>query len=292
MSTRNLCNNGRCKQIRMGFERNHVHINERENSKDAYLINQSEETKELVHPDYAIKNIKKIIIGFVVIAAIAAFVVQIAVKEPNDFRNATTLAIEIVFGIFIALIVYIYTKQQYEENIRQQKRIENLVTDIQKIEENQQKIIDAQYGVVKNEKERIHNWKARWGLVIRANLESIKQHYIILEDWLKEYKKTPTVDLKSNIIFSAKRNGEIVTSHTQDILKYLPKIESYFDDPVLGLNIAHLCEQYPTLFYSMNNDYHWKNNDLENTIKTINKMKEFLDRDIKRLTSEMPSEEE
>lgn len=96
-------------------------MTERKNSKGDYLMNIDEESVHWkITPDRAIKNMKKIVIVFIVVAAIIAFVVQINVKEPNDLGNATTLSVEIIFGIFISLIVYVYSKRMHEENKRQQ----------------------------------------------------------------------------------------------------------------------------------------------------------------------------
>lgn len=241
---------------------------------------------------------------------IAIFAISNTFKIPywitNDFENWAAIVVEVGIAIFISSVILIYDgfhrreddKRQkemtslLEQTKTQQDKVADLLTKIEMIETKQQKMIDEQYAVLKNQDERIKNWKTRWGTVIKADLQSIKEHYIILEDWLSEYIKNPTLELKSNIVFSAKRNGDIVTMHTKNIVRYLPKIESHFDDPILGLNISHLCNNYPTIFYSMAQEYHWESPNFEPTFNSINEMKKFLDRDIERLSKEIPYDEE
>ena len=116
-------------------------MTEQKRSKGDYLVDINEKTGHWeINPEKAIKNMKSIVIGFVIIAIIVCFVVQININTSNDLWNSSTLAVEIIFGIFIALVVYVYSKRQYMASEEQQKKIEKLVTDINNLEQKQENL--------------------------------------------------------------------------------------------------------------------------------------------------------
>jgi len=156
------------------------------------------------------------------------------------------------------------------------------------MEENQQEIIAELYDVLKSERQRVERWKFNWGTVLLANVESINRMYEILEDWLNEYKQNPSAQLKSNIIESAKRNGNIVAYDIQSLQEYLPYIETYFEDPTLSLNLKSISEHALTVFQSLHMEHYWESN-LEGTFAVINDKKRILGQLIERLKKEIPT---
>jgi predicted RNA-binding protein with PUA domain len=69
-----------------------------------------------------------------------AFVVQINVKESNDLRAATSLSIEIIFGIFISLVVYVYSKRMHIEIKRHQEDVQKHIE--QAVDQTANKIVE------------------------------------------------------------------------------------------------------------------------------------------------------
>lgn len=127
------------------MDRNHNHVNENKKSTENFVINQDAKTKGWkINPERAIKNMKKIVILFIIVAGIVAFVIQSVIDPSVDILNVTTLAVGIVFGTFIAIVVYVYSKRQYEENkelqIETEKRIAKVVE--QTSNEIVQKVVD------------------------------------------------------------------------------------------------------------------------------------------------------
>jgi len=161
-----------------------------------------------------------------------------------DITNWTTLVIEVGIGIIIAGAIFVYST-------RHQKKMEEIVSEIKIIEENQQSILNS-------EKQRVERWKSNWGTVLLANVESINRMYEILEDWLNEYKQNPSAQLKSNIIESTKRNGYIVQHGIQSIQDYLPYIENQFEDPTLSLNLKSLSQHVLSMFQSLHMKHYWE----------------------------------
>lgn len=94
-------------------------------------------SRQWINPEKAIKNMKWIVFYFFVIAVIIAFLVQFYVNDELDLQNATSLSIEIIFGIFISLVVYVYSKKMDQDNTKlqteSQKRIEHAVEQTSKI---------------------------------------------------------------------------------------------------------------------------------------------------------------
>ena len=205
-----------------------------------------------------------------------------------DIKNWVTLVIELGIGIGIALSILIYTKSEQEKYKKQQDKMTKILKRIETIEQTQQKMIGELHEVLKNEKERIERWKSDWGTIILADLESINAMYDILENWLKEYMQDPSVQLKTNIIESAKRNGHIVDFHIQNIERHLTNIERYFEDPTLGLNLHSISEHISTLFQSLHMEYHWESKDLLGPFELINDKKRILTQFITRLKKEIP----
>lgn len=235
----------------------------------------SQETKDVVT-----------IFGLVLIGICFTFVFGIIVLHYNinnndDVYNWATLAIEIGIGIGITLTVWKFSK-------RDQSRIRELIDDVKKIETKQQEMIEEQHTVLKDEQKRIERWKNDYGILILENLESILSMYEILESWLIEFKQNPSPQQKSNIINAAKTNGHIIEFHVQNLKKYLPKIENYFNDPKLSTQIVGFCEQLSALFPSLHMDYHWESN-LEGTFHMIGERKKILEEHIERMKQEIPS---
>lgn len=93
-----------------------------------------------VDSEHAIKHIKRLVFGFVAIAIVVGIVIQVIIDNTNDLLNTTTLAAEIIFGIFISLVVYIYSKRQHDENQKMTEKVENLMDEIHKTVREEAKI--------------------------------------------------------------------------------------------------------------------------------------------------------
>lgn len=185
----------------------------------------------------------------------------------DDISGWGSLLVGSIIGGYITFAILIYSDNQ-------QDKIEKLITGVSKIEEKEQ--------------ERIERWKSVWGTTILFELESIKTMYEILKTWLADYKNSPSNQLKTNIIDSARRNGDLVEFNIRNITRYLPEIKNYFDDPTLGLNLLGSFEQLSIIFKSLHMDYHWKSNDLETTFRMIDERKKILEALIERLRKEIP----
>lgn len=197
-----------------------------------------------------------------------------------DLPNWITLVVEIGVGIAVATSILSYDRAQ-------RGKISKLISEIKKMEENQQKIITEQYSVVKSERQRIEKWKSDWGGILLVNLESIYAMYDILHNWLNEYKQNSSPQLKANIISSAKRNGSIVEFNIQQIKEHLPTIQNYFEDTTLAMNMIAISEQLLAVFQSLHAEHFWEPN-LDGTFSMISERKNILTRLIERLKKEIP----
>jgi len=253
------------------------------------ILLKKDRKRNYIDPEQAIKRLWLVYIVIGIPFAILVFIINdgVANNRISDFPNLATLIVEIGFGIAITITVYLYSKRMHKENKDQQYKITKLLKRIEKIEQDQQKIFDEQHTLVKNERDRIERWKASWGELILTYLVGIKNMYDILEVWLKEYQKNPSLQQKENIIGSAKRNGEIVKFYIQNIRRDVPKIENYFDDPTLGFQLLGFSEQLSTLFDSLEMEHHWESN-LESTFLVIADRKKILAKNMERMKNEIP----
>ena len=198
MSKENLCNDGKCRFIRLGMDRNHNHVNNK--STENFAITKDAKTDEWqIRPEKAIKNMKKIVILFIVVAGIAVFLIQTNLEPTLDFFNTTTLAVEIVFGTFIALVVYVYSKRMHEENNLQQQRIERIITQQEEIHKGIREDIS-------------YHMNGKLDLVIRTLTHSLKMYENYQankdgkkENWLTAMKNShdrchPQMDFKLNLL--------------------------------------------------------------------------------------------
>ncbi len=254
------------------------------------ILSKKDRKKKYIDTEKAIKRLWLFYLVIGIQFGILVFVINdgIANNRISDFPNLSTLFVEIGFGIAITITVYLFSKRMHEENKEQQNKITNMLQRIEKIEHEQQKIFDEQHALVKNERERIEHWKASWGELILTYLDGIKNMYDILEDWLTEYQKNPSLQQKENIIGSTKRNGEIVNVYIQNIRRDVPKIENYFDDPTLGFQLLGFSEQLSTLFDSLEMEHHWESN-LEPTFQVIAERKKILSKNMERMKNEIPN---
>ena len=233
--------------------------------------------------------------GVFIILLVSHYLFGVYVFYDKDIFNWASLVVASGFGVAITYTVWFKSKRDEKQRDKlldaismQQNEISKLVVDIKKIEEKQQILINEQHSVLKNEHDRIERWKIDWGSLILSNLDSIKMMYEILETWFKNYRDNPSDRLKADIIRTASMNGNIVENHIQNIKHYLPKIESYFDEPTLGLNLSGIFEQLSILFKTFHMDYHWESNDIESTFRMIAERKGMLEDLTKRLKKEIP----
>lgn len=223
----------------------------------------------------------RVLIGILIAFLFGMLLLHYNISNNDDVYNWTSLTIEIGIGIGITWTVWKFSK-------RDQNIIRELIDEVKKIETKQQEMIEEQHTVLKDEQKRIERWKNDYGVLIIENLESILSMYKILESWLIEFKQNPSSQQKSNIIDAAKRNGHIIEFHVQNLKKYLPKIENYFNDPKLSTQIVGFCEQLLALFPSLHMDYHWESN-LEGTFHMIDERKRILSEQIERMRKEIPN---
>lgn len=176
MSEENSCNNGDCKLLRMTGDRNHNHVNDTK-TKGRNII-----------PEKAIKNMKKIVILFIIVAAIVAYVIQSELDPSIDFLNATTLGVEIVFGAFIALIVYVYSKRQHEENTQLIGQMKALIDEVYKVVGKQEKFSKERESSAKMQ---IGGVIVKLRLVIGSMLYELKEYEEkkIIDEDMNSYKK-------------------------------------------------------------------------------------------------------
>lgn len=233
--------------------------------------------------------------GVLIIPLTLAVIIVIFRASPfvgADVSNWVTMIVEVGIGAIIATIILSYelskhedSKNRQDEFDKQQKKISKLVADTKKIQVEHLKF-------VKEERERINNWKTRWGNALVHDLKFIKNLYVALENWIIEYKEKPNDMKKSDIIKTSKMNASLIDHSAQNIIRDLPNIENYFKDPVLNLNLKSLSKRYSAIHHSMDQEYHWESDGLSGTLASITEMKRVLDRDIKRLIDEIPNYED
>jgi len=193
-------------------------------------------------------------------------------KDPSgnimDVRNWVSMTITLVIPGALALIIWRYSHRKNEE-----------------ISE----FLEAQHAVLQSEKERINRWKHEWGSLILTELESVNMFYGILEKWLIDYWKTPSDEQKSNLPIAAKRNGDIVKYHFQNISRYIPHIEEHFNDPKLGITLTNISTsaQFIKIFEVLDQDYYWESNS-QPAIDTINDKKRVISDMIDKIKKEIP----
>ncbi|GKS67499.1 hypothetical protein YTPLAS73_10460 [Nitrosarchaeum sp.] len=252
------------------------------------LTTEQRDELERTRTDKAIRRLP-IMYAFTIVFGIGlALWAYDLIKTPeHDLLNASALVLEGVFAIIISWTVYVYSKKWNYDNRIQQTQISELISEIKKLEEKQKEMIEEQHSVVKNEKNRIARWKQEWGTIILANVESIKEMYKILEDWLNAYNENPSPQHKISIIESSKRNEYIVEFNIEQIIKCLPNIETYFEDPVLALNLKANCKNLLSIFQSLHMDHYWESKS-EGTFLLIEDRIRVLTNIIERLKKEIP----
>jgi len=234
------------------------------------------------------------------ILVIISFKYTIQISDGQDVSNWATMVSEVVIGVTVAALILSYELSRQDKIDSKQTEITGLVNssnkliknmkdtvfEIKRLENNQQKLVKEVQGFIKNENERIKKRKTRFGTTIHRDLSLIKDSYVTLENWIKKYQENPTPEQKPDIIRNIKNHGHNVKIYTDYILQYLPKIESDFDDPVLGTNIFNNCKKYSDLFFSIEDEIHWTSDGLDGMLQQIDVMKKILDRDIPRILKE------
>jgi len=185
-----------------------------------------------------------------------------------DVRNWVSMTITLVIPGALALIIWRYSHRKNEE---------------------MSEFLEAQHVVLQSEKERVNCWKHEWGSLILTELESVNMFYGILEKWLVDYWENPSDEQKSNLPFAAKRNGDIVKYHFQNIHRYVPHIEEHFDDPKLGITLTNISTsaQFTIIFEVLDQDYYWESNS-QPAIDTINDKKRVINDMIDKVRKEIP----
>lgn len=193
-------------------------------------------------------------------------------------ENLHTLVIEIGIGVIITLLIYSFSTQQ-------QQKLTRIVTDIKKLEQQQQSVLTY-------EKERINRWKHEWGSLILTELEAVNRMYGILETWLIDYWKNPTDEQRSNLPLAAKRNVDILKYNFQNIHKYVPHIKEHFDDPKLGVTLTNVSTstQFTVLFEVLDQDWCWELNS-QGAFDSINDKRRVINDLIDKVKKEISNDE-
>jgi len=262
MSKETLCNDGRCKRVRMGEEKHSNHDNPKK------------EPKRWINAEKAIKNMKKITIGFIVIAIVVGILIQIIFDPPLfllekgvtplfsqdgeeyvplNLLNITTLSAEIIFGTFIALIVYVYSKRQQEENTKITNNMKNSVTKVQKIIEEQENLriekkeigeqrLSAYFEFIsifitnKEDAFEIKNSAEQLRMVTLEN-ESIKEYASNLDRVIDNYSDV--------LVPEDIRKTEILSLHLQSYTDYVKNNAPKLLVADLKRHLEDLREKYP-----------------------------------------------
>lgn len=167
-----------------------------------------EKKKIEVNPDVAIKRLPVFYAGLIVFfTAVAIFVTNNIESPDNDLFNATALVIEVGFGIAITWTVYVYSKKWSKESKIQQKKTEDLVIDIQKLEENQKRFLD--------ELEKTRNSRVNfYGTKLITDFKTVQKYFSNIENLsTEEFEKLDAT------LYNKNRSAHVITIHvdTQEI---------------------------------------------------------------------------
>lgn len=236
-NTPDSCNDGKCKQIRQGMTREHNHMDDLAKSTEHFAINKDAKTKGwTINPEIAIKNMKAIVLLFIIAAGSVVYVIQTVLVRHElanskdyqpDLLNVTTLAAEIIFGIFIALVVYVYSKRMHEENQKQQAQIEEMMKKQQEFL-NEQKEFQENRKIFSINMIRSHLLQLRSVVeeydVAKASVESIIPD---AKDLVNYYENTIKQDLK-NMTFQLTFSADVLEAHHVEAIRHILEITDQY----------------------------------------------------------------
>ena len=254
-------------------------------SKKSKLTEDKRNELEKTRTDRAIKRLPFMYFITIILGIGFAIAVSSWIQIPErDLFNGTTLVLEGVIAIIISWTVYIFSKKWNYDNKIQQKQTTKLISEIKKLEQQQQSFLTT-------EKERINRWKHEWGSLILTELKTVNRMYSILEDWLIDYWKNPTDEQRKNLPLAAKRNVDIVKYHFKNISKYVPHIEEHFDEPTLGVKLTNIStsEQFTVIFEVLDQEHFWESKSTA-ALETINDKKRIINDMIEKIQNEIPEE--
>lgn len=201
-----------------------------------------------IDPEYAIKHIKQLVFGFVAVAIVVGIAIQVNLNNTNDLLNATTLSAEIIFGIFISLVVYIYSKRQHDLNKKQQENIELLIKESTKGQGEINKLVNEIKGLENNQQKLIHfqeqfmkRYSMYYSNAVLSNLLSI-QWLLVNEQIqiLKLYVKKPS---KKKILKILQETDEKAIERFETI-RLVSHLSNHSIDPSIILNFPSFVKNY------------------------------------------------
>lgn len=255
-------------------------------SKKPKLTEEERNDLDKTRTDKAIKRLPFMYFITIIFGIGSAVLVSGWIRIPErDLFNGTTLVLEGVIAIIISWTVYIFSKKWNHDNKIQQKQITGLVSEIKKLEQHQQSVLES-------EKERVNRWKVEWGYLILTELESVNRMYGILETWLVDYWKDPSDEQRSNLPVAAKRNVDILKYHFQNIHKYVPRIEEHFDEPTLGAKLTNISTsaQFTIIFEVLDQEHYWESHS-QSIFESINDKRRIINDMIDKIKNEIPNDE-
>ena len=193
--------------------------------------------------------------------------------ESGDFRNWVSLVIEVGLAIFVGLAILIYSNNE-------QKRISNLIQNMNEVTTKLDKIIEHQHT-------REKQWKNEWGKRTIDDLKSIKELCSILEKWLVDYSNNKSESSRTNIMGSAARLSGLVDFHIQNLHTDISKIENLLNDPVLATIITKQSKYYTGLFKILDKEFVWEDEGLKSQIQAIEGMIKAVEDLIDRMEKEI-----
>jgi len=184
------------------------------------------------------------------------FIFNTPIIISDDSTNWVTSVIETGIGTSITIAILIYSNNQQRRSEEQQEKIAELVLNIQNIEQRHDE----------RENKRLTVFSHR----IISNLETIRQNYYELKQDLTDYLNNTIEENKQEIILSSKKNLEsVVYFIILNIKSDIGYIGELFEDPLLGKNIIHRCNEYETVLKDIQENFDWNNESLLMKISLI-----------------------
>lgn len=186
-----------------------------------------------INPERAIKDLRGFYLGVAAFFGALSVFVTMMIKTPErDLFNATALVLEIGFAIAITWTVYLYSKKWNLDNQRQQNQIAELISEIKKIENRQEKIIEAQ----ESSRQRRHDWAIN---TVRSAFPAMQHHLAELKPLIEGINNNPedgvTIEFKikaySDAVNEIAKDTKTVIEHSVDVL-----------DPVDVKDVLWICE--------------------------------------------------
>ena len=188
----------------------------------------------------ALKNIKAIVILCAVTAVSAGVAAQMLVDRNSDLANMTTLVIEVVFGTFIAFVVYIYSKHQQVENQAVTKKIQNALDKITSMEEERARMLTEQREII--------------AVQLNRNLDLVNRKLIDVRRLDEKYKKSERQSQKQHYVRRISRKAQFALALDLNI-EFLDMMRVYGGTVTKLYQEALWLARYVSLVFQSSEDY-------------------------------------